>query len=48
MESPSLPARSGVVRVDRYMQSAVMCTNGKGGTKGKWTDIILKQGTIFA
>ncbi|GFO43962.1 phosphatidylcholine transfer protein [Plakobranchus ocellatus] len=33
MESPSLPVRSGVVRVDRYMQSAVLCTNGKGGTK---------------
>ncbi|KAK3768348.1 hypothetical protein RRG08_031138 [Elysia crispata] len=33
MSSPSLSERSGVVRVDRYMQSAVMCTNGKGGTK---------------
>ncbi|KAK6994365.1 phosphatidylcholine transfer protein [Biomphalaria glabrata] len=33
VNTPSVPERSGIVRVDDYLQSAVLCSNGKQGTK---------------
>jgi len=32
-ESSSLPPKKGVVRVREFMQNAVLCSNGSGGTK---------------
>ena len=34
-ESASVPPIKGVVRVDDFLQSAVLCSDGKGGTKGE-------------
>ncbi|KAH9510170.1 hypothetical protein Btru_043646 [Bulinus truncatus] len=33
VNTPSVPEKSGIVRVDDYLQSAVLCSNGKNGTK---------------
>ncbi|CAL1541798.1 unnamed protein product [Lymnaea stagnalis] len=33
LETPTVPEKSGIVRVDDYLQSAVLCSNGKNGTK---------------
>jgi hypothetical protein len=34
----SIPAKSGVIRVDDYLQSCGLTTNGAGGTKGENSD----------
>ena len=31
----NVPEKSGVIRVKDYMQRAVLCSDGKKGTKGK-------------
>ncbi|XP_005100570.1 phosphatidylcholine transfer protein [Aplysia californica] len=33
IETPSVPERKGLVRVSDYLQSAVMCSNGKQGSR---------------
>ena len=46
-QSPSIPEKKGVVRVDDFLQSCVLCSNGKGGTRG-WYIYLLDMKGLYA